>query len=402
MHEQIKVHVVDYGRSNLYMRYTDPLTGKHVTRSTGTRKRKDADKAAGKWESELREGRYKPTSKVTWDEFRERYETEGVSGLADTTARKVTSALNMVEEYLQPRRLVDVTADQLSLLQVRLRDGLRTEATIASHLRHIKAALRWAKDVGLLHDVPKIRMPQRAKASKMKGRPITGEEFDRMIAAVPKVILDHQRQDVPEEQWRDHERERVASWQRLLRGLWWSGLRLGEALELRWNSERHLSLELGGKHPLLRIPAESEKGHQDRLLPLAPEAAMMLLTTPEEDRIGRVFDPVPRKRREQRITPEAVGRVLSDIGKKAAVSVNGKWASAHDLRRSFGLRWANRLRSPTQLKELMRHASIDTTLRYYVGANAEATAEALWAASGNTLSNTPDSVPADTAEIPEK
>jgi hypothetical protein len=33
---------------------------------------------------------------------------------------------------------------------------------------------------------------------------------------------------------------------------------------------------------------------------------------------------------------------------------------------------------PAQLMELMRHKSIDTTLSYYVGRNAERTAAMLW------------------------
>jgi hypothetical protein len=56
-----------------------------------------------------------------------------------------------------------------------------------------------------------------------------------------------------------------------------------------------------------------------------------------------------------------------------------KYASAHDLRRAFGERWAARL-MPAQLKELMRHESIETTLRFYVGTDAQRTAEAAWAA----------------------
>ena len=64
MHD-IKVHVVEYGRKCLYMRYTDPITGKQKARSTGvprTRKPKAdmtaAVKVAAKWEHDLREGRY--------------------------------------------------------------------------------------------------------------------------------------------------------------------------------------------------------------------------------------------------------------------------------------------------------------------------------------------------------
>ena len=35
---------------------------------------------------------------------------------------------------------------------------------------------------------------------------------------------------------------------------------------------------------------------------------------------------------------------------------------------------------PAQLKELMRHESIETTLRFYVGTDAQRTADAAWAA----------------------
>ncbi len=58
-----------------------------------------------------------------------------------------------------------------------------------------------------------------------------------------------------------------------------------------------------------------------------------------------------------------------------------KYASAHDLRRTFGERWAGRV-LPQDLQLLMRHESIETTLRYYVGRNAERTAEKLWQAYG--------------------
>ena len=75
------------------------------------------------------------------------------------------------------------------------------------------------------------------------------------------------------------------------------------------------------------------------------------------------------------------------IGKAVGVRVSAspkdpgkvKYASAHDLRRSFGERWAAKL-MPVQLKELMRHESIETTLRFYVGRNAEAAAKVMWEA----------------------
>ena len=55
----------------------------------------------------------------------------------------------------------------------------------------------------------------------------------------------------------------------------------------------------------------------------------------------------------------------------------GKYASAHDLRRSFGTRWAKRV-MPAVLQKLMRHSAIETTLRYYADIDADDLAEGLW------------------------
>jgi integrase len=56
-----------------------------------------------------------------------------------------------------------------------------------------------------------------------------------------------------------------------------------------------------------------------------------------------------------------------------------KYASAHDLRRAFGLRWSARV-MPAVLQQLMRQESIETTMRYYVGRDADAVADVLWQA----------------------
>jgi integrase len=89
----------------------------------------------------------------------------------------------------------------------------------------------------------------------------------------------------------------------------------------------------------------------------------------------------------------AIGRTISKFGKAAGVVVDErqrggktirKFASAHDLRRAFDQRWAAKV-MPTVLRELMRHSSINTTMAYYVGTNAEATADVEWAAEGTIL-----------------
>ena len=170
------------------------------------------------------------------------------------------------------------------------------------------------------------------------------------------------------------------SWRHYLKGLWFSGLRLTESLNLFWNDgdgeyfDDRLCVDLTGKRPLLIIPGGEEKGNKDRLLPIAPEFAEFLLQIPKEEQIGRVFNP-KNTRTSMLPTPDRVGKLCSRIGKAAGVVVNRtkkpgkdgktitkvKYASAHDLRRSFGQRWAARV-MPQILMQLLRHESIDTTI----------------------------------------
>ncbi len=82
------------------------------------------------------------------------------------------------------------------------------------------------------------------------------------------------------------------------------------------------------------------------------------------------------------VAASTAGRIVTTLGKKAGVVVNkeaGKFASAHDLRRAFGTRWA-RLVKPAVLMVLMRHESIETTLSYYVDLDADDIADELQAA----------------------
>ena len=375
MSDQIHVKVHSYGPGRpLGLVWFDPITGKKVAKSSGTFDEKEAIGKAAIMQAELNSGKYKPAIKITWKEFTERYEQEHLAGLSPSYADRTASAFSHVERIINPDRLSKLTTATMSRFQGELRKGDGTaehppvrQSTLDSVLRHIKAALRWAERVGLMNEAPRITAKATAKS---KGRPITAEEFDRLIAAAPKVRS-----------------KDSARWVRLLTGLWLSGLRLGEALALSWDADVPFAIDLSGKHPAFHIDAQAQKSRRDEVLPLTPDFAEWLLQTPEEDRHGPVF---------KMGTVAAVGKVgeiVSRIGKKAGVVVNkgdGKYASAHDLRRSFGTRWAKKV-MPAVLQRLMRHANINTTMTYYVNINADEVADGLWEAHkpapGNTLGN---------------
>jgi integrase len=360
----ITVSVNSFGSDrNLMLVYRDPLTGRKVARSAGTRDEREAERRAAVWQDELNAGRYLAPSRVTWTDFRKQYREQKLITLSKGGATAAETALNHLERVMAPDRLARVTTAFMGAFQAKLREGGAREVTIGKHLRHIRAATNWAVSAGLLAAAPKIVMPRRL-GSKMKGRPITAEEFDRMLAAVPAVRP------------RD-----AAAWAFLLRGLWLSGLRISEAVALSWEPSAAFCADLDRRRPAFIIRAEGQKSGKDEVCPMVPEFARLLEVVPRDCREGRVF--------RVDMTSRDASRVVAEIGRKAGVVVDpatGRCAGAHDLRRSFCTKWASKV-MPAVLQRLARHAHISTTLGFYVSLDSDAIADELWADDGNTRGN---------------
>lgn len=357
--------------------WTDPLTRRKKTRSTGKDRRRDAERFAAKLEQELNDGTFHDDRPITWEKFRERYEADVLPGQALKTQAKTRSTFNAFEKLLgAPKFLASLDAEAIGRFGRLLRENGREEFTVKGHLSALKRILRWAQRMKLLKTLPAIDVPKGVRG--MKGRPITLEEFERLLKAVPLVVGDRS----------------APGFAFLLRGLWLSGLRLGESLRLDWSDDRHLCVDFSGRRPMFRIRSHAEKGRKDRLLPMTPDFAALLAETSDLDRLGVVFPLIPPWADEATMMrDDSVSKLIRRIGKKAGVKVwsgrNGKvkFASAHDLRRSFGFRWSQRVPAAT-LMLLMRHTSITTTMEFYIGHQAEAAADAIWAAHPDVSANT--------------
>ena len=87
-----------------------------------------------------------------------------------------------------------------------------------------------------------------------------------------------------------------------------------------------------------------------------------------------------RSYRGERLTAERVGKVVTKIGKRSRIIVDEgnprtgapvKFASTHDLRRTFAQRLADSGLPPELVRRLMRHADIKTTERFYLQTNTQ-------------------------------
>ena len=89
MSEEIKVKVHSYGTGRpLSLVYFDPISGKKKAKSSGTTDWREAERLAGELQKELEAGRYTPPSKITWQQFRERYKAEHLASLKRLCTKK--------------------------------------------------------------------------------------------------------------------------------------------------------------------------------------------------------------------------------------------------------------------------------------------------------------------------
>lgn len=113
-----------------------------------------------------------------------------------------------------------------------------------------------------------------------------------------------------------------------------------------------------------------------------------------------------------RNTRSVEGRIISDIGEAAGIVLDAndlrprkvevedkatgemsvetamvpRYATAHDLRRAFGTRWSKRVMRAT-LQKLMRHASIETTMRSYIQHRADDVSADVWGWADSEVSS---------------
>lgn len=374
-------------RNNLRLRYINPETGRWTHKSAETNDPEEAMKAAGVLEQQLRTGiAAKSQGRLPWAEFVKIVTDERIAALAERSQTIYSDILTSITKIIRPATLGHLTSQAVSRWQAHQRKAKTAEATIESRSSALRAMLNWAVAQGYLAACPTFAKIVRSRTgTKAKGRPITEPEFLEMLKKTPGAVGGEKYS---------------AGWIRSLWGLWWSGLRLSEAIDLSWDEPGRPRADMSSPVPALRILGDREKGMEDRLLPLAPEFGKWLLETPEAERTGPVFHWPRQRKRVSKKDPDRVSMLwvshtISDIGEAAKVVVNDspvKYASAHDLRRSFGDRWSRRV-TPPILMELMRHEDIKTTMEFYREHNSRRTGEDLWqqfGSLGTTFGTTPE------------
>jgi integrase len=329
---EISVYLVQpAGSPYFHAQWLLPGSTKRKTKSLKTANEDEADDARAVLEHQLNHEQDAATSRLTWEAFVELYREEHLSLLS--TGRYRLEALTRFGANIKPRSLAAVNEDMIARHTALLRKTGIKPISVWSHLSILRAALRWAVRRKFLRFAPHVEAGSIPR--KVFIRSISPATFVLLLAGMP-----------------------TPAWKLLAQLGWYAGLRRGELAALRWDRTpggAWVDLDL----ERIFISAESGKADEDEWIPMHPELKTALLE--QRQTAGPVFP--------WRHSLNCLGVHFMDHARAAGLDVK-----LHDLRRSFGTRYAALV--PAQvLQRLMRHADIQTTMRYYAnldGSLAEA------------------------------
>jgi integrase len=233
------------------------------------------------------------------------------------------------------------------------RGDVVSPATVNKDLRHLKAALRVAKEWGYLAQVPRFRMEKQPKKLPTY---VTNEHFADIYDACEHARLPNDLPNIQAADW----------WRALLIMGRVTGWRISDMLGLRWQD-----VDLDAATAITR--AEDNKADRDDVADLHPEAV---------DHLRKLANFVPAQGVRScdgthvfawNYNRTTLQNQFATIQEKAGIRLPCRGAHEHtrfchvygfhDLRRAFGTMNADKVPAK-KLQTLMRHASLQTTMVY--------------------------------------
>ena len=301
-------------KNGYVLKFYCPIKETRIRKSCGTRNRREAGRVQRQCRERLLNGEYVASngaitkqheiatpppiyardqddqrSSITWDEVFEQYRAYKVNRMRKQSYQSLTSRINMCGRIFEARRANEQLAPgatleecmslvSLEYLQDQLLDGAegrydsRQPVTVNSMMGDVLAFARYCYAHEWIAKVPPLR--DLDEDEPMRGRSITGEEFDRMIERASRVVGE----------------TAAKSWVFLLNLLWESGFRIAEVLNFSWDNETKIHPRWNTRHPensTLVFPS-TQKNRKTEEIPMLPGLRKLLESVPEESRVGRV------------------------------------------------------------------------------------------------------------------
>ena len=352
--KRIEVKRVDTAREGTVFRWQD-RSGKHQRQYTGKRTNNRIEEARQELETDLN----RTGTGQRWSAFVRRAEREYFDGLAIRSIEKTEQTLRKFAKLHGDFDCAELSPGHLLDFQSSLRDAGLASATVDSTMQTIWAVVRWGVDYELLPMVNRPRKRNRKRdrvTHKSKGRSLTGEEIDRMVAAVPQVIRKGEDAD---------------AFVRAIHAARLMGLRLDDCHRLRFEPapDAHW-VTLDARQPFITF-CDVQKSGDTEDVPLTDAAVAWLQSLPDLEWIAK-----GRGERGWHKTTNRTGRVVSAAGKHARILTKAtggkgggpKFASLHDLRRTFATQLLASGMTVKQVQKRTRHADHNTLLGFYTDA----------------------------------
>lgn len=260
--------------------------------------------------------------------------------------KKLTVRRGTVSLYQQTAKAWEETMDDVPVAQVdaemllnfaekRLRQRTRRAggrvqvSTVNRNLRDLRAFLRWCHERGEIEKIPRVRL---LKEERTEIRFYSPPEILKLLNAARETTIAGRRLDV------------------FLRVLLFSALRIGEALSLTWD-------DVDVRLRRMWIPGKRTKTGRPVFVPLSLRLVEALNELPTP-RTGKLF---PWSQ-----TTGHLHECWQDAVKRAGVP----YLKMHAMRHTAATMLVEAGLKPHQLQAML-HASLATTLQYYVGVDRD-------------------------------
>lgn len=354
---QIKKDVARRGAdaASWYVGWYDQHSKRHSEScGPGSRGQNLAEKRVRRIQSELDMGVHRSDSRKPWIEFQEEYREKILSGLAPKTLAAAIDSLDHFRRIAGPSRVQAINTAMIDgfVAKRRYESGQKlgsvvSPATINKDLRHIKAALRVAREWDYLPEVPKIRM---VKEPKKLPSYVIPEHFNLIYGTacgLTKIPASPGQSYSPSDWWRA-----------LVVTAYMTGLRVGEILAVR---REDLDLEKGE----LITRWEDNKADREEVVPLHAVVIDHLRAVIGEHHLALPWPHDPRTLWVEFTRIQGEAGIHLSCREKHEHTPSCHVYGFHDFRRAFATVNAPRL-NPEVLQRLMRHKSYQTTQKFYI------------------------------------
>lgn len=265
----------------------------------------------------------KKSRRIPLQDFSLTYRSGARADLSDKTLAADELALRLLGDVVGHTKPVClINANDLTEFKNICRSRGLSANTIATYLRHIKAALNWAKKHGYLESVPEV---PRTKVPKRLPRAIPNKDVDAILA----WAYDN-----------DYELWRMATF------ALWTGCRSAEVLGLQ-----HQYIDIYDQPTPAGVMGNARiigKGDKERLVYLLPEAVRAIGEPKDVGRVFAAWHP----------------HTISHRWKTAARAAGFEDYHFHGLRHTAAVRMIANGISIKVVQQILGHADISTTMIY--------------------------------------